>query len=449
MQRRHLHEHESQTPARRLLATVRRFLTPRPRDTIQEYSRALAVQYPEVLLHTGYTGRVDIGSRVLDQYRLIGDRVIRIKVIDGHAAGFNFDRDYTTMDLVRFPAITIDENDNEFYEFCKLMCIAQLLKLDPRFAANYDHELLHALVSALEDTHYSTAVQQFPLLAANGNATVYQLKELYHHCLVHLAPVDVFFNVWNYLVYLYQVTGIISVHDLNTIVCVTNLPNFENAYWTGKYAVFGNGDQLFYPLTSMDVIGHELSHGLIDTEAGLEYQGHSGALNESFADVFGSVFQSYMHRLQTQGDSNHGPEDIGSWYIGENIVKNGEFRNLRDMRDPHNSYTPQPRAYEGDFYINPSSMFDFGGVHVNSGIINHCFYQLAQRTDEIFALNVYHQTLKKLKSTSTFHDFAFIIRSLGDVMECATEVDDALNCVQLRKQTLLVHVPFLGKFGYY
>ena len=149
---------------------------------------------------------------------------------------------------------------------------------------------------------------------------------------------------------------------------------YDNAFWDGSQMVFGDGDgELFNRFTiSLDVIGHELTHGVTEDEAGLIYFRQSGAINESVSDVFGSlVKQVKLGQTADQAD----------WLIGEGLLTdqvNGVA--LRSMKAPGSAYDdpvlgkdPQP-AHMRD-YVN--TMKDNGGVHINSGIPNHAFYLAA------------------------------------------------------------------------
>ncbi len=150
--------------------------------------------------------------------------------------------------------------------------------------------------------------------------------------------------------------------------------SFDNAFWDGAQMVYGDGDgDLFGRFTaSVDVIGHELTHGVTQYEAGLEYEGQPGALNESFSDVFGSLVKQ---RLLGQR------ADAADWLIGaELLTKNVEGVALRSMKAPGTAYDddvlgkdPQPAHMRG--YVK--TMQDNGGVHINSGIPNKAFFEAA------------------------------------------------------------------------
>jgi Zn-dependent metalloprotease len=150
--------------------------------------------------------------------------------------------------------------------------------------------------------------------------------------------------------------------------------HYDNAFWNGTQMVFGDGDgEIFNRFTiSLDVIGHELTHGVTEDETGLNYINQPGALNESASDVFGSLVKQYA-KGQTA--------DQADWLIGEGLFTasvNGTA--LRSMKEPGTAYDDprigkDPQPAHMDHYVVTTR--DNGGVHINSGIPNHAFYLAA------------------------------------------------------------------------
>ena len=149
---------------------------------------------------------------------------------------------------------------------------------------------------------------------------------------------------------------------------------YDNAFWNGAQMVYGDGDgRLFTRFTkSVDVIGHELTHGVTAHEANLEYQDQPGALNESISDVFGSlVKQRFLEQKADEAD----------WLIGAGLfTPRVQGVALRSMKEPGTAYDdpvlgkdPQP-AHMKDYV---TEIEDDGGVHVNSGIPNRAFFLCA------------------------------------------------------------------------
>lgn len=149
---------------------------------------------------------------------------------------------------------------------------------------------------------------------------------------------------------------------------------YDNAFWDGSQMVFGDGDgTTFNRFTiAVDVIGHELTHGVTQLTAGLDYQDQSGALNESISDAFGSM----VKQRQLGQDV-----EAADWLIGAGLftdaVKGVALRSLKApgtaYDDPVLGKDPQPATMAG--YVHTTD--DNGGVHLNSGIPNHAFYLAA------------------------------------------------------------------------
>ena len=164
-----------------------------------------------------------------------------------------------------------------------------------------------------------------------------------------------------------------------------------NAYWNGVYMAYGDGGDVFEPLSgSLDVAAHEMAHGIIEHTANLEYRFQSGALNESIADIFGAMI------------------DDDDWLIGEDIVKPAYFPSgaLRDLQDPHNGdHANGWQPAHMDEFADLTEDEDYGGVHVNSGIPNRAAFLIAdaigrERTARIY----YHLLTNYLTPTSNFVD---------------------------------------------
>jgi Zn-dependent metalloprotease len=144
---------------------------------------------------------------------------------------------------------------------------------------------------------------------------------------------------------------------------------YDNAFWDGERMMFGDGDgRLFTGFTrAVDVIGHELTHGVTQSTINLLYTGQSGALNESISDVFGSLVKQYR-RGQTA--------DQADWLIGEGILGPALHGTaLRSMRAPGTAFDGDEQPATMSRYVSTSG--DNGGVHLNSGIPNHAFYLAA------------------------------------------------------------------------
>jgi len=150
--------------------------------------------------------------------------------------------------------------------------------------------------------------------------------------------------------------------------------SYDNAFWNGSQMIYGDGDgELFQRFTScVDVVGHELTHGVTQNEAQLVYKGQSGALNESMSDVFGSMIKQWV---------NNQTADQADWLIGKGLFTPAVHGDaLRSMKAPGTAYDdpvlgkdPQPDNMD-KFVVTDD---DDGGVHINSGIPNRAFYLAA------------------------------------------------------------------------
>ena len=121
--------------------------------------------------------------------------------------------------------------------------------------------------------------------------------------------------------------------DMISLVHVTNKDgeSMDNAFWNGIFVAYGDGGDVFSPLAgALDVAAHEMTHGIIEHTVGLEYRFQSGALNESFADIFGAMV------------------DDEDWQVGEDIVNKAYYPSgaMRDLRDPHNGDVPRGNGWQ-------------------------------------------------------------------------------------------------------
>jgi Zn-dependent metalloprotease len=189
---------------------------------------------------------------------------------------------------------------------------------------------------------------------------------------------------------------------------------YMNAFWDGEQMVFGDGDGSLFTgfARSLDVIAHELGHGVTQYTANLNYEGQSGALNEHFSDVLGTVV--------TQVSAGQTPE-TADWLIGDEIMGptlQGEA--LRSMRSPGTAYDnplmrtdPQP-AHMAHYYAGDA---DNRGVHINSGIPNRAFYLVASELgDTLAAGRLWYLGLQRLTPTADFVTAAEVLADTARAM---------------------------------
>ena len=186
--------------------------------------------------------------------------------------------------------------------------------------------------------------------------------------------------------------------------------NFQNAYWDGKVMVFGDGDgKLFIDFTkSLDVIAHELTHGVTEFTAGLEYHNESGALNESISDVMGSLVKQWSLK-QTA--------DLADWLVGAEIfTPKIKADALRSLKAPGTAYDnpilgkdPQPDHMDRFAKLPDTQRGDWGGVHINSGIPNKAFYLTAMAIGGKAweaAGHIWYEALLASNANTNFRQFA-------------------------------------------
>lgn len=188
--------------------------------------------------------------------------------------------------------------------------------------------------------------------------------------------------------------------------------SYNNAFWNGEQMVFGDGDgEIFTRFTrSLDVVGHELSHGVVSQTCNLEYFGQPGALNEHLADVFGVLTEQWSIG-QAAAEA--------SWLVGAEIIgPKTKIKAIRTFKgekafenDPLFGTDPQPKRMK-DFYNGAD---DDGGVHINSGIPNHAFFRaavaLGGKAWETVG-PVWYEALAALDRKSDFKDAA---RTTGEI----------------------------------
>ena len=201
----------------------------------------------------------------------------------------------------------------------------------------------------------------------------------------------------------------------------------NNAFWDGEQMAYGDGDGVVFRrfTGSLDVIGHELTHGVESFTSNLEYRAQPGALNEHFADVFGILIRQWKNGETSAKKAN--------WVVGaEVLVPKNTRRGIRDMENPGTAFVndpdlgtdPQP-ATMAKIYTGPR---DRQGVHINSGIPNRAFVLAAQsiggKAWDVTG-RIWYKTMLRLTKTSQFLDCATV-----SVEVATTEGAAAKNAVK-------------------
>jgi Zn-dependent metalloprotease len=189
---------------------------------------------------------------------------------------------------------------------------------------------------------------------------------------------------------------------------------FSNAFWNGQQMVFGDGDgEIFHRFTgSIDIVAHEMTHGITQFESGLRYTGQQGALNESLSDVFGVLTAQFLRNQRA---------DEADWLVGTGLFTSKiQGVAIRSMKAPGTAYDDpligkdeQPAHMED--YVETSE--DNGGVHINSGIPNKAFFNFASALGgyawETAGRIWYVAVMEKLKSDTDFRKFARITNEVA------------------------------------
>lgn len=219
--------------------------------------------------------------------------------------------------------------------------------------------------------------------------------------------------------------------------CENNTCPYENAFWNGKQMVYGAGYA-----SADDVVGHELVHGITDRTAGLFYWFQAGAINESLSDVFGELYDL------TNGRGN----DTSSvrWHMGEDLPSPGAIRNMQ-----HPPQFGDPDRMTSSYYENgidefDKTVYDSGGVHINSGVNNKAAYLLTDggsfngRTIAKLGINkvaalYYDVVTNSLTSGSDYYDlYEAMYQSCLNLI--GTSGFTASNCNAVREATLAVEM---------
>ncbi|MFI5712596.1 M4 family metallopeptidase [Kribbella sp. NPDC051620] len=137
--------------------------------------------------------------------------------------------------------------------------------------------------------------------------------------------------------------------------------SYVNAFWDGTQMTYGDGSGNTHPLTAIDVAGHEMSHGVTEATANLNYSGDAGGLNEATSDIFGTMVEFYANNAS----------DVGDYLIGEKININGNGTPLRYMDKPSKD------GRSKDCWTTSTGGLD---PHYSSGPLNHWFYLASEGT---------------------------------------------------------------------
>jgi Zn-dependent metalloprotease len=219
---------------------------------------------------------------------------------------------------------------------------------------------------------------------------------------------SVYENLGNIQQFFQSVFGRDLSHDLEgpLIATVHYDVNFNNAFWNGQQIVVGDGDgQLFKKggLSSLPVLTSEIGHLVTSRTSKLIYEGGTGALNTHISDVYAVLVEQWLKKQTVEE---------GTWLVGEGVFAPGVGVALRSLKAPGTAYDSPTLGKDAQ----PAHMKDYrrmtddnGGVHINSGIPNRAFYEVANMIGGHAwekPAKIWYQATLKLKSNATFADFS-------------------------------------------
>ena len=218
--------------------------------------------------------------------------------------------------------------------------------------------------------------------------------------------------------------------------------NFNNAYWDGTHMTYGDGDGRVFTSFSqaLDVVGHEMTHGVTERTSGLNYENQPGALNESWSDVMGELIQQW--KADPNGFKTADYEAKQDWLIGSEIFTPGKDGDaLRSLKNPGTAYNGDPQPADMAHYkrLPNTQDGDWGGVHTNSGIPNKAAELVATKLGGEKTAQIWYKAMTSyLKPNSQFTDAANATLSAArDLFQDGAEaqaVKDAWNAVGLKSK---------------
>lgn len=341
----------------------------------------------QLMLHTAYLGRCNLNlmySKDTNLYYFLSQEG-KINIYNvPYESYMNIFHPPVYSKLKNKSPLVVNVDENNYLNFVRNKVLLILRKFEKK-----KHVTLF-----MDDRYNQKCMKEYEWLYGNIYKHPYsKYKKLYYDILKKLSPIDIHFLTCEFFKFLPLFTNLKKVHKYSNMISIVNVPDFDNAYFNGYCCVYGEGSKQFSTVCALDVIGHELGHGIVKQLAGLEYQGESGALNESYADIIGSCFEFYLYEKYP---TLNGYSD---WTIGEDICS----KPLRNMRNPE--MCGQPSQKSKKFYVDPKSSFDCGGVHINSGIINKLFYTFCEESGYKMGLRVFINILQLLSPSASFYEF--------------------------------------------
>lgn len=380
----------------------------------------------EIKVHVNSTGKVVLVNGKVDAAENKPSNTVSISQEAATSNAFNAlnmksnEVDNLGADVVKSSTIEIDENSNKFIYSIEIITVSPQVghwqvKVDAQSGQVTETKNLATGAAAqgtglgvlgdekeininsirggysLEDVTHRGRIAAYDYNNSRGTATLFTSNNTTFNLSKHRAGVDANYyatQVYNYFKDIHgresydgQGSPIISLTHVNSFGGQSNL---NNAAWVGDKMIYNDGDgRTFTGLSgAKDIVAHEITHGITQSSANLEYYAQSGALNESFSDVFGYFI------------------DNDDWLMGEDVYTPkiaGDA--LRSMSNPTDYNQPDHMKN----YVNTKG--DNAGVHINSGIPNKAAYNTINRIGQKKAEKIYYRALTQyLTSQSQFKD---------------------------------------------
>ena len=214
-----------------------------------------------IKLYSAYLGQVNIEATIvgdvvyLEKYQNVNNKQLLVKIVDAVEHNLSEKNEYTLDKLKSLSSYKININENKYYYVVALMCSKKIAQLsnNSELVSKIDKSLLTFLQ---DKVLIDKILNMFPVLKFDLPVKNYQkiYQKLYQKACSYNSSIDVFFNTSNYLNFLFETTQLVSVNNLDSLISISNVNNLDNAFFTGQYMVYGTGNEMFYPLSSIDVV---------------------------------------------------------------------------------------------------------------------------------------------------------------------------------------------------
>jgi hypothetical protein len=410
------------------------------------YPKEAFEQFP-IVLYSSYLGPVTLSLQAIkfDSVSMhsqvqIKDRCVNVVILDAKSNNISENSPLSKISQLAPHTISLSKNllcyqislltQRKVYQLNNISLESIDKEID--FNVDTDKILKNRMLRFLKDEFGETEIDHVTCKIPTRTLSTY--KTLQHKLTQYNVAVDVLFNSVQYLHFLEHSFGRVSINKSNELFSVVNLSGIDNAYWNGSYMVYGTGKSMFFALGSADIVAHELTHGLLQDIVGFEYRGHPGMMCEGSCDFVACCFEFYLYEKNSENRLLHGKAD---WLIGEDVMQDTLYA-LRNMACPEDSACPQPCSYKGKRWVNPSGSYDFGGVHINSGVFNKLFYLISESVGRAEALKLWYTTMFRMRPKSDLmhlRDILIYLSPFTNILTCLDAVNLGLSEISDQQTT--------------